>query len=353
MPSRCLLVALAALLPAPRFPQAVVLPEGPGARAWAAVGAGTEPLPPDGELARILSADPFGEEAWRAWTARLLAAADDDGPAARADLCLVALEQGRHLDAWGHYARLVADPARAAGLRQHLWPGVPLDVPAGPGGATPPLPAGVLLRPALPEPSGTWQGEEAFAAILYEMRAAELQGLEVGGSTLDLRLSVESTGVKLSTWLRSGDPVELRILMPEPPGYAIEIEYVDWLKAEGAHAVRSLVPQADGEAWVVFSRVGERDVERPAGTVARLPAGLRLGGLVLEDEGGENALPALPPAELLEAAVGAPVRVVDPGAAAREGFPGVRMRVPAEGEARRRALCYLASALETHRLAAP
>ena len=343
-----LLLTLPAPLSSTEATQVVVLPEGPGARAWASVGETTRPAPLDPELVEALAEGPYGERTWALWQAALAKVVESGDPAAWAALCLVARAQERDLGAWDHYAQLVADPSWAAALRHHLWPGVPLEFPAGPGGTTPPLPEDVVLQPVLLETSGTWAPEFAASAVLFEMRVARIEGLVIEDSRIDLRFEVDSSGIKLESWLREGTPRQLRTRMPEPPGFRIEIEYGDWLRLDGRRDVRAYVPPPGDEPYVLFSRVFERTEPRPGSGVTKRPAGLDLGGLVLEDSGGE---PRLPRSEQLAQLIGADVHVVGPDETPRGPFGGIRVRFPREREAREAALRYLVGAIEEHVLA--
>jgi len=281
----CLALGLA--LPAQ---ESIHLPESSPARAWAAVGPETAPV----ELAREL----YGDEPWLAtseahdpsllwgrWSTWLREEGRREAidPRRRAGLLSIAAGQGRWSAAWGHFERLGAEPGWAAALLPRLLPGVPAGHPTLPGGRPAPLATGVLLRPALPPPPA----EDPPWSL--RPRRAEVTGLVVGDSVLDFAISVEPSGVQVDLVHRSGPAVELRVLLPEPPGQEIRVEYVDWMRCDSLREPLLVEVLPGEEEHNLFGRFRPRRSPVPAVPNGGLPWGLERGGLWLEVRGEPSA----------------------------------------------------------------
>lgn len=334
------------------------LPDGPAARAWAGVGATTEPnaLPAAwGEL--------DGPRAWEraaTWTrwADLVEAegrAADGDPAARAGLFVLALRQGRTRDAWTHFARLTASPGWAARVLPLALPGVGAAVGVGAGGRVAPLPDGALLQPALPPTRGDGGGPGPG----LEWGRAVVRGLRVGDALVDLSIGIEADGVQVDLDHRGGGPARVAVLLPEPEGYRIRAEYNDWFRQETLREPLVVELAPGDETHSLFGRLIERAVALP-GPAQRVPEQIREGELWLADE-PEDAPQAAVAARTPVAAVrdalarlcGVVVRVrsLEPGA---EPAPfGTRVELPADAAERAARLRYLAGAVERLVLRAP
>lgn len=318
------------------------LPDGPAAKAWAAVGPDTMPAELSPEL-RALAQEATTPEAWEAWARSLERArpgAVPAAPEARAALVLFARAQGRARDAWRHLAALGAHPEWVAALTVRLLPGIPHDARVGPGGMPLALPSDVRLDPLVPPTSGDLLPGQ------IEWRSATLRGLAVGAGRVDVTVTVESTGVQIDLAHAGGGDTAIAAVLPVPEGFDVEAEYLDWdrLEAPVGGAIRATVTAADEEPRAVYGRTFERRVELPTGPVARLPRQLLEGGLRLEipaddPDGPRIARIAAVVAELLDA----PVAVVATG----EDGSWTGTRVPlGVGDAREARLAYLASRIE-------
>lgn len=321
------------------------LPDGPAAKAWAGVGSETAPHPLHPNLRKACaSSSPAGTAVptWHMWADWVAAEAQENAPARRAALCLLARAQGRHADAWGHYAKLGADPRWVASVTPYLLPGAPLDSPVEAGGNLAPLPDGVLLQPFLPpllEDAGS-----APAGVAW--RKATVGGIRVGEATLELTISVEATGVQVDLIHRGGGPVKVAILIPEPPGYEIRIEYLDWMQTEQPRRPILVDLQPGAEATTLWGRMIERRVSLPTGQADQLPQSLVQGGLFLSlpaDDPQRAAVGEITP--VLAKLLGVRVGLTEPGAPL-PGWTGTVLHLgnPAERGER---LTWLASAIES------
>ena len=361
LPTLMILAASAALAPAQGIakpmdvdtPPGIYLPDGLAQRAWASVGPTTQPSP-----ALPAAPTPDRAAAWRLWGEQLAsesaaqAALQPSSPAARRDLALFALDQGRALDAWSHLAACGGDPPILAALMPRLMPGT--TAPAGPGGLVQPLPNDALLTPALPPRT------PAARPGLLEWRSASLFGLRVGEATLALRVAVESTGVQVDVQHLSGGPASLRLLIPEPPGFEIRVEYVDWFRQDTLREPLALEIQPGDRVHTFFGRFLARPAGRPVGLPGHLPAGILQGGLHLVSSTGSSPQQQLEELSELQAAaaaigplLGIPIRASSqaPAKASSAARPWscTTVRVP-PGAAGRRVLAYIASAIEARLL---
>lgn len=324
----------------------VELPDGAAAKAWAGVGSRTLPHPLQADLRRACdSTTPAGTAVptWRLWADWVAAEARESAPRQRAALCLLARAQGRHADAWEHYAHLIADPRWVASVTPYLLPGAPLDSPVGPGGTLEPLPDGVLLQPFLPPPTTNSAG----ARITW--RTASVRGLRVGQATLDLIISVEATGVQIDLVHTGGGPARVAILIPEPPGHEMRIEYLDWMQTERTRVPILVELKPGEEPRTLWGRMIERRVSLPTGKAKRLPQSLVRGGLFLSlpaDDPQRGAVGEIAP--LLAELLGVNVGLTEPGAPL-PSWTGTVLHLGNLAERGER-LTWLASAIESFML---
>ena len=353
MAPRLLVLALAALAsqePAQREPASgptlagVELPDGRAAKVWAGVGPRTRPaeLPPD--TIGLLRPDAWSTGSTFERWARLLreeAAAPGADAERLAVLCLLARSQGRARDAWRHFESLSAHPRGAAAVMPFLLPGVPAHTAVEPGGVPAPLPDGVVLRPLAPPAQGK------VPVGVLEWRTARIEGLRVGEAVLRLTIAVESTGVQIDIEHVSGGPARLGLVVPEPEGFEIRVEYLDWMRQDSLREPLMLeVAPGEEEPHSLFGRVLERRSAAPTGSVRRLPRQIVEGGLTLV------VPPDDPQRALIEAAAASiasllevEVRVRASDAPRGDGWTETTVQLP-EGAARADRMRYLVSAVE-------
>ncbi|MCB9915375.1 MAG: hypothetical protein H6828_09525 [Planctomycetes bacterium] len=339
------LVALA--LSAPRADVGVQLPErsqrarlrrrGPrdgGGRPRGRAGAG----------ARRARAPPRADATtWRAWGAALAGCAGDaeEAPADRAGLALFARAQGRWSDAWAHLEHLGGHPEWSAAVLPLLLPGVPDGTPPGHGGLPSALPDGVLLTPALP-PS-RW----APSASYVEPTQAEVHGLRIGDATVDVRVSLDGSGVQVDLLHTGGGPATVRVLLPEPEGLAIRVEYLDWMRQDAVREAMLVELLPGEEEHNLFGRFAPRRTPLPASPRGELPRALREGGLWFECGADEALEEVRAAAEVMAAALGVPGGVVAPGEAPGCGpWSPTLVHLAYEPGAARRLLAQVAARLE-------
>jgi hypothetical protein len=223
-------------------------------KVWAAVGPQTRPagLPLE---AALLDAQPFGPDVLRAWSSALLAVRDPLAPLdgrlqARLTLCLIAKAQGRDQDAWRHFERLGDGPSEVACALPHLWPGIPFGTPIGLGGRLE-LPADTLLQPAFP----TLPPEEGPAGS-GPQKMTWMQGLQVAGQALELRLTLQPEGLELDLWNRGDTTLAIRAILPSPRNFECSYTYSDWEKTIDPHlGIAVQLPAQREEAWTLFTRL--------------------------------------------------------------------------------------------------
>ncbi len=337
-------------------PGEVRLPESEAARALASVGPQTAPadLGPG-----LLDLHPWLVEpeagppeavhgTWARWIAAEAAAGVPD-PTRRAGLLLVAARQSRHEEAWAHLGALVSDPGRAAAVLPILLPGVPPGTPAAEGGLPVALPDGVLLRPAPPPaPPGDPAGS-------LRPRHMEVRGLRVGAAVVNLRVALEPSGVQVDVEHVDGGPARLRVLLPEPEGQEIRVEYVDWMRQDTHRAplLVELSPE-DEEPHTLWGRFLPRRTPLPALPAGALPRGLERAGLFLAcPPGGPLEAEARAFAGALGELYGFPTGVLPPGAPAPAPDAEALLVRLTGGEDGRRLLHELARRVERHRLGGP
>ncbi len=311
----------------------IQLPDGPAARAWAAVG--PETLPAAVEL-EGLPAHPrdalWGSpDTWDRWARALKAEAEAEwpDPSRRAELALLAWGQGRSDDAWGHLACTGGEPGICAALLPALLPGLPPEHRGrdriGPGGVPRALPDGVLLRPALPPSSGLPHPGR------LERRNMRLDGLRIGEAVLALDVRVEYEGVQIDVHHLEGGAASFLLVLPEPPSFETRVEYVDWFRQDTV-GLPHRVEMGPGEEYprTLFGRVLPRETRWPRRLPDRLPCSLELDGLRLlvpADDRHRRALGGL--AAALERVLEVPCELVaeDP-AGIPAPFSGIAIRLP-------------------------
>lgn len=262
-------------------PQGIELPESGPARAWAGVGPETVAI----DLKQELFADhPWllesarDEKAWKTWGEWLAAEgrAESSDPERRAGLLSMAIDQARWTDAWAHFERLGAAPPWAAAVLPRLLPGVPASHPVTAGGLPEPLPDGVLLRPAIPP---RIPDDPPYS---LRPRRSAFSGLRVGESIVDFAISIEPSGVQVDLTLVSGPAVVVQVVLPEPPGQEIRIEYIDWMRQDEPRLPMRVELLPDGETHNLFGRFAQRSALFPAAPSGALPQSLERGGLWFE-----------------------------------------------------------------------
>jgi hypothetical protein len=202
---------------------------------------------------------------------RASALAEPDAALA-AEHCLLMLAQGRHDEAWRALAALPA-PGQTAALWPRFLPGLP---PGGSPGELTLAPGGVL-RPALPPPvSGD-------PRVLLEQRRAEVRGLSVGTSRVDLAFELRLEGIEVSAKLVSGPAVEFACVLPCPAGFERFSEYADWTRVDPPGSALPIRLTPGGEPWKLWGRFLQVRQTFPGelGPGARLPARVETAGLAL------------------------------------------------------------------------
>lgn len=323
-------------------PGTVRLPDGVAAKAWASVAPDTEPATLPAELLGLGWDDPDAIGIWR--DALEAARAQPSDPRARTALFALALDDGRAEDAWRHYGALGASPAWAARTLALALPGVPVDVPIEPGGLPRPLPDGTVLRPLVPP--------LAVDAAAGPWRKAILSGLRIGQASLVMTVSVEGDGVQIDFDHLAGGAADVTVILPEPEGYRIRVEYSDWFRQETVGEPLTLTIQPGDKTRSFFGRIAELRVGFPGS--GPVPAQLETGGLLLELDPGDPErarFDAL--AQAFEALLGFEVTVVE-GEAGIDGpwsCTVARIPGPADAAARSMRVRDLVSAVERHVLA--
>jgi len=328
----------------------LILPDSPAAKVWAGVGPQTEPA----ELPQaFLAIDGAGAwklaSTWQLWAALLAERPDEtaeDLGRRHAQLALLALRHGRAEDAWKHFDALGATPAYAARVMPFLIPGVPPGTEVLAGGAVPALPVGVTLRPQLPPRTA----ERLEGRVQW--REASLADLVIGETRVSLRVALESTGVQVDLTHLAGPALDCAVLLPEPEGWEIRVEYNDWMRQDSVRVpmLVHLDPDAyeeEGDKTVsLYGRFLEREPNQPGALATReLPAQLREGGLWFElpANDAEHALFEAAAASLAPL-LGIRVGVRSPGD--EETWTGTTIHVPEDPTERALVLRQLVSAVE-------
>lgn len=323
------------------------LPESAAERAWAGVGATTPPAPGAAELAALAAADWSAADTWERWAGLVRATRDAPTAPDRAALCLFARGHGRGADAWRHFEALGAEPTWLAALAPALFPGAPAGTPVEAGGRPGPLPDGVLLEPLLPPDSGR------LPRGAIEWRTAHARGLRIGDAVVDLAVSVESTGVQVDVTHVSGGAATVRVRIPEPDGFEVRMEYLDWMRVETLREPIAIpLSPDDEEPHTLWGRLQESRSSLPTGVAERLPQQIAEGALVLAlpaDDRERDSIEAV--ARAVEDVLGARV-VVGEGTAKGDdgGWTSTTLRLPPPGPEREERLRYLASTVETFAL---
>lgn len=328
----------------------ITLPDGPVAKILAQVDPGQLPAGlPAGAAAWFEPDCWLRTETWRTWASLVMAEAEEPGrdPARRAQLALLARAQGRGQDAWQHLIALDGQPAWIAAVAPRLFPGIPMDVPLGPGGRPKSIPAGTILRPLLPPRSPeapTWR---------IEWRNASYGLLPVGESEVDLLMMLEGTGVQAEFTHRRGPAVQLGMLLPEPEAHEIRVEYINWSRQDALRVPMVVTISAeDEEPQALYGRIRALPAQFPTPVAGHVPRQLTEGGLWLDLPEGDADREWLEPLTgVLSDLVGAPVRIGRPDPEAADALPvsGTIVRWNAHTD-RAAVLRYLTSTIETHRL---
>lgn len=327
------------------------LPDGPAAKAFAAIAPEAEevevpslPTPPLSE--------PAGWEAWAGYVETAGTGTEGERARARAALLLLAREEGRAAEAWTHFVALRDQPRWSVTLISQLLPGVPAGTEILPGGAPGALPNGVLLKPTIPPaeplPSGGLRGRKAL-----------VRGLQIGEAKVDFEITFDAYGVQIDLRWIEGEPTSVRVLMPQPEGYTVRVEYVDWMRQDNVGEERLVELGPETAEITLFGRILPSKKLYPRAEPGQLSRGLELSGFIL----------SLPPneTETSEAEHAAELRRLQAaarGMARASGLqvaletaekpvliPGATLiRLPAPGPEREALLRWLVSAIEAHRL---
>jgi hypothetical protein len=254
------------------------------------------------------------------WGELLLAGErESPDPAMAAEHCLLMLAQGRHDEAWRALAALPG-PGQAAALWPRFLPGLP------PGGAPGELvlAPGAVLRPALPPPvSGD-------PRVILEARRAEVHGLAVGASRVDLCFELRLEGIEVSATLVSGPAVEFACVLPCPAGFERFSEYADWTRIDPPGSPLPIRLTPGGEPWKLWGRFLQVRQTFPGelGPSAQLPARVESAGLALVLTPGTAEAACLAHlAPVLGGLFAVPVSIEFEGGPPSPGDP-VRLRLP-------------------------
>lgn len=281
-------------------------------------------------------------ETWEAWSrlVELEGSSPRADPERRARLALLALAQGRSEDAWKHLAAL-DDPRWLAAVLPRFLPGVSVDTRIGVGGASAPLPDGVVLSPALP-PRTRHGAEESRV----DRRAMSVRSLVVGAAVVSLRVSVEAEGVQIDVRHVAGESARLSILIPAHPDHDFADEYVDWYRQDARRVPHALVVRPGEAEHTIYGRFEPRAQKLHGGVPRELPGSIREGGLWFEirDEDPARGFLAAIAAALEKRSFGFTLGVRAPR---RPGATWSGVAFPLDDPATRDSeLAWLASALE-------
>ncbi|QDU68068.1 hypothetical protein [Engelhardtia mirabilis] len=222
---------------------------------------------------------------WSDWAEAVAAERDGDQPdvARRERLCLTALRQGRHGDAWRHAAVVARqDPDRGRALLARLQPGAPAGTAVLGDGRLEPLPMGVLLEPSLAPPTDPGPNR-------LDIREVVVHGLRIGEGVVGLKVGVRGDGVELQIEHEGGAPVELSVRVPCPIGFRTRVEYANWEKLPTIGESIPVRVEAGGEAFRVWARNELDPTPWPAATPATFDSRLTHSGLLLVVAPGDPA----------------------------------------------------------------
>lgn len=323
----------------------VELPDGPVAKAWAGVGETTVPasLGEEFPAARLAEGSAWSEPAtWKLWSEWLTSDPSEDRAARRAGLALLALEQGRSEDAWQHFAACSESPEWMARLMPSLLPGVPIETELLASGRVPQLENAALLRPSIPSIPTHDSG-------MVLARSATVRDLRVGEAVFDMKVTFDSYGVQLDFEWKSGGTAEVNVLIPEPDGFEIRVEYVDWMRQKKKRVPHRVELSEAQPQMSLFARIRSTRALYPGIGSGPFPRELERAGLWIEHSANDPELELLEAAaRAASAALGFPVRLREAG----QGSPapnrpvGHVLHLTDPGPERERQLAWLASALE-------
>jgi hypothetical protein len=267
----------------PQAPVPISLPDSRAAKAYAAspiTGAKVVrasngegpffPLP--------LKPDPWhSAKHWEVWATMVRAESHPGAPdlQARAFLALMALEQQRWDDAWGHFSACGASREWMSALLPCFCPGVSTNEIEVHGPLPPPLPDAVVLRPSLPPPS------EHLAPGRIDARAMKVDGFKVGAATLAMSVALEPEGVEIDVEHRGGGAAKLSIVIPAPSDWDIGNEYVDWVVQPTHHAPLEIAIDASDPTRTLYGRFKPRELAHPTRVPDAAPAQIENGTLWL------------------------------------------------------------------------
>lgn len=319
----------------------IELPAGPAADLAARLGPEVRPA----ELPR-LGQDAWADGAtWKRWSQLLTqeAGAGEPDPARRAELALLALEQGRFDDAWERFTQCAASPSVAAALLPRFLPGARSAL----------LADGSVLAPALPPPSSPEARAAGSLRGGVDRRAMRIDGLAVGSAVIALKISVEVEGVQIDVLHLSGGPVRLSIAIPKDPRFDFSDEYVDWYRAEVKGVAHALSIQPGDEEHTLYARFEPRAPEWPTLLPDDVPAQIASGGLRIEARAGGADLGLL--RAVAESLAAGPLHlpaVLREPESPPEAFTGVTIDL-SDPTIRPRKLAWIAGAVERRCLARP
>jgi hypothetical protein len=182
-------------------------------------------------------------------------------------------------------------------------------------------------------------------------REATVRDLVVNGTRFDMKITFDSYGVQLDFEWKAGEGASLLVLLPEPDGFEIRVEYVDWMRQKEKRVPHLVELSAQTPQISLFARIRSTQARWPGLVAGALPRELERAGLWLEYAPGEAEV------ELLQAVAAGAGRALDIPVRARESSQasrveadsrarGVVMRLAAPGPERSRQLAWLASSVE-------
>jgi len=339
----------------PVFPW-VELPDSPVAKAFAAVGESTAPAQfgADFPLEKFSTGSAWElGETWLKWSEWLVGDKEligrEEAASRRAGLAWLALEHGRNEDAWAHFAACADSPKWMALLMPRFLPGTPALHRPQAAGRPGLLPNGVLLEPCIPSVPASLSG-------MLLAREATIRDLHVGDARFDMKVTFDSYGVQIDFEWKSGGPARMLVLIPEPDGYTIRVEYVDWMRQDEKRIPHLVELSEEAPQISLFARILSSQSRWPAFGSQEIPSELAQAGLWLEHEANESEseyLRAVAQAatHVLGLKVGLREHISKPRTTADKTPRGIILRVPPPGPERARKLAWLASTLERYVLA--